>query len=136
MKLKALMNKLQQEGIDGTYIEQYCQNYVPEHPSEPSLKERFKFIDFIRLYGLLKMCKPFRPYFSNEEYSKVVCKSIISYSKLHAGCLSATSEHEELNITTLATPCAPLPKFLITTVNDSGTAKIMKNYGGDIVPIP
>ena len=135
MKPEALIKKLELKKIDCTYIKRYCQSYVPKYLHEPSPRRRLDFINLHNLDGILKMCEPFKPYFSEEEYSKVVCKSIISYSKLHAGCLSAHSEYPELNITTLATPSKPLPKFLVTTINDNGTAKIMKQFGGDLLPI-
>jgi len=145
MKVKTLVTWLENEGINSSYIHRYLDELPKKGESSEMNHSKlpvFKKEDFMvslqkitenQLEAVLKMCLPFKEYFESEEYSKLVCRMVLSFAKNHCAALSAFSEFIHLDVCTYATPCRELPDFLVTTCTTSGLTYISRKHGSPLV---
>lgn len=133
MTKTTLIKNLKDKEIDTTVIEQYISEHLLD--ADDLFKKDLPKLTYTQVCGVLKMCEPFRPYFSHTEFSRLVCNMVISFTKLHAAALSSFSKYKELNVRSFATPNKELPKFLLTQCSTSGRACRCDTYGGPYTEI-
>lgn len=83
-----------------------------------------------QLIGCIKMCGLFKNYFDESEFGKLVCKKILTYSRIHVASLSANNVGENLPVTRYAIPCKELPKVLFVSCDENGQVTYCNSTNG------
>ena len=133
MTKKTLIKFLGENKINPSFLIQYIAEH--EEDEENSFRIELPKLGLAQLRGILKMCEPFKAYFEEIEYCKLVCSKVISYTKIHCAALSSFSKYEQLNVRSFANPNKELPEFLLTQCAYNGMASKCDTYGGPFVEI-
>lgn len=126
MNTKELKRRLEREEIDVSSFDEIIEETKNK---DSNFKEDFGFLSSKRLKGALETLSYFRSFFSAEEYGKLVCKKLISYTKIHAIFLSTTSPHKELNVKTFANPNIESLPFIEASCSPYGSVKFSNHIG-------
>lgn len=117
------------------YNTSVLEEYIAEHrdDEEDTFLKELRHLLLPQLCGVIKLCELFRQYFDENEFSKLVCKTVISFTKLHAAALSAHSIYPELNVKRFANPNRELPKFFYAWCSPNGLVTYCNCYGGPFI---
>ena len=137
MSLISIVKKwMEQDGLNPAYLEDSMSEYYANKKIDPENRKEFgfHFLTYRRYQGLLSMCKEFAQYFDVEEFSKLFCKKLASYTYVHSAYLTTNPTHYELCVKSFATPSKQLPSFLEVSCSREGVVK--KSVREGIPPLP
>lgn len=131
MNAKELMERLTKSGIDTTHFAEWYEEYYKKYSSGESVDWNFSSNRqlFTRYNSLMTALEYFKPYFSKEEFSKLVCKKFISYSRLHCACIFGNPSDPELYAGSIAQPNPDLPINLKVICSKSGYVSVSTERG-------
>lgn len=130
MQLKLLLKKLEGYDIDTSMFPELYEEYFKKYSSLPIDYEfREEKGIFTNLEAIMMALDYFRPYFDTSEFSKLVCKKIISFSRLHCACMSGNPAHPELYVGNLARPSSVIPQGLSVECTKRGSIRLSTRLG-------
>lgn len=128
MKIKDIRMVLRRhlgESFDSSKLAEYFEEYYVNHNLSFENADSIPFLNIKKLQAIIFILEKVRLCFSNEEFSKLVCMSIVRYSHIHGLVFMPRSKYAELSFTRFATPINPIPnEFESLEVTYSGFARI------------
>ena len=108
------------ENFGDMLLENAQRNYQGKLPSIESVE------------AVVKACVPWKPYVTDEiEYSKLVCRKIISMADIHTATISSNKQSNAYIGNVCRIKTGKIPEYMSTTATYEGKAFIRKDFGSE-----